>query len=838
MSHSQRTETLTATEKGSDHARLCLPVQGMHCAGCAQSIERALSDTPGVAAVSVSHPLAQADVQFDPQRVSLAQIDQAVTRLGFSIPTEKARFAVRGMTCTGCADAIRQTLSRADGVAAAEVSFAQEEAVVEFLPGQANLDALQERVAALGYELDAATAPAGATPIAAPETSDLALRQAKLTTALACSAVLFALNMVLPRLWPLPLPVQEWTAFALAAVVQIWVGSEFHVRAWRSVRSGHLGMDVLVSLGSNVAFLSGLATLALNLDRLLFPLYFESAAFIITFVYLGRFLEMRTRRRTGAAIQSLMSLQPTTARVVRRNETVEVPLEQVRLQDTVAVRAGETVPVDGEVVDGASTVDESMLSGESLPVYKQIGDKVWGGTANRDGAFRYVAQAVGSDTAAARIADAVRNALLSKAPVQSLADRIARVFVPIVLGLALLSGLLWGFWGAPLFYPQAAPASVGLLFAAAVLLISCPCALGLATPTAMIAGTSAAARLGILVKNAAALQQLARVDTVVFDKTGTVTEGQLAVQDTVRRPAEADNADELLAWAASAAQGSAHPVSLALGAAAAARGLSLAEAEDFRSQTGLGVTARVSGETIRVGSQSFMEAEGLDAQALEDLQSTARARGWNVTFAARNERIEGFFAIADALRPDAAPFVQGLRREGLGLRMLSGDNAAAVGAMASQLELDPTSEVEGQVQPEGKSDVIRNLQEGGRTVCMVGDGVNDAPALAQADVGMALASGHNLALETADVSLLNRECELARVPDALALGRKVLRVVKQNLFWAFFYNVAAIPLAAGLFVPFLGPAFRLNPAVAAGAMALSSVFVVRNSLRLRASVRR
>ena len=819
----------SSTLVSSETTRLQVPVQGMHCTGCAHAIEVTLDLTEGVSEVSVSYPLARADFSYDPHQISLGQIHELVRDLGYSVPAESARFGVQGMTCTGCSDGIQKNLSRIPGVVSASVSLPQEEAVVEFLSSAVTPEELHIKVKELGYQPVVTAAPSEAVTTEQPAPPP-DRRKAKLITAIACSVSIFFLNMILPLVWSVPALFQEWAGLGLATILQVWVGAEFHQRAWKSLRSGLWGMDMLVSLGSNVAFLTGLCVLLLNLDRNLFPLFFESAAFIITFIYLGRYLEARTRRQTGDAIRGLMSLQPATAQRVRGSDVTEVSMAEVNVGDTLLVRAGDTVPVDGTVSTGESTVDESVLTGESLPVYKQSGNEVWGGTSNLEGAFQMSARAVGQETAVARIAGTVENALLSRAPVQSLADSVASVFVPIILALAVGTALIWGLWGAARFYPDASVLSISLLFATSVLLISCPCALGLATPTAMIAGTAMAARRGILVKNAAALQELAAVDVLVFDKTGTVTEGQPQVQKVVVSPAGGLTSQEMLGVAASALQGSAHPIGQAIVEAATEQGLAIEKAEEFQSQTGKGVRALVAGREVLVGSPAFLHERGLDLRDWQSQLEASQTGGQNLTLVASDKSVWGYFTIADALKTDAAEFVRSARGTGISLRMLSGDNQAAATAVALELGLDPGSEVTSQMLPEEKAQTIADLQAKGQKVCMVGDGVNDAPALAQADVGMAMTSGHNLALETADVGVLSQD--LQRIPQSLALGQRVMRIVKQNLFWAFFYNVAAIPLAAGLFVPFWGPAVKLNPAVAAGAMALSSLFVVHNSLRI------
>ena len=834
---------MTATVQApppSDHhlAQASLPVEGMHCTGCAQSIQLGLGALPGVASAAVSYAAGHAEVQFDPRQVSLGTLAGTVADLGFAVPQAETELTIGGMTCTGCVQAVQQALNRTDGVLEASVSLTPPLAAVAYLPEATSPETLAASVVQAGYEAvppEAPTAPdtgAEDPEQAAKPDPELRGRRRRLVAAIACSAVIMLLNMTamfLPGLQWLPTAPREWTVAVLASVVVLAVGREFHVRAVQSLARGFPGMDVLVSLGSLVAWGTSLATLILDLDRALFPLFFESAAFIITFIYLGRYLEAGARRQTGEAIAALMTLQPSRAIVERGGRQQEVPLAEVAAGDTVLVRAGDTIPVDGTVIDGSSSADEAMLTGESLPVPKGVGDTVWSGTSNLDGALRFRADAVGSETAAARIAATVRQALMSKAPVQSLADRISRVFVPIIVALATVCGLIWGFWGAAAYYPDLAPASVSLIFASAVLLISCPCALGLATPTAMIAGTSLGARRGILVKDAGTLQRLSTIDTVLLDKTGTVTQGRLRLEDLVPSPQAVLDPERTLSLAAAVLQGSAHPVARAIVAEAERRELAVPPVSDFRSMTGLGAEGTAEGSKVLVGSQTLMDQHGLSTAAFGDLLSEAEGVPASITFVAVEGRVEAFAIVSDSLRREAADTVAALRESDLEIQMLSGDNDRAAQAAGAALGLDPDREVRGRMRPETKLTVVTAFQEEGRRVVMVGDGVNDAPALAQADVGMAMVSGHNLALQTADVGILNNR--IGRIPEALRLGQRTMRVVRQNLFWAFAYNVAAIPLAAGLFVPWLG--LKLEPQFAAAIMAVSSIFVVRNSLRIR-----
>ena len=833
------TATIQAPPPSDHHlAQASLPVEGMHCTGCAQSIQLGLGALPGVASAAVSYAAGHAEVQFDPRQVSLGTLAGTVADLGFAVPQAETELTIGGMTCTGCVQAVQQALNRTDGVLEASVSLTPPLAAVAYLPEATSPETLAASVVRAGYEAvppEAPTAPdtgAEDPEQAAKPDPELRGRRRRLVAAIACSAVIMLLNMTamfLPGLQWLPTAPREWTVAVLASVVVLAVGREFHVRAVQSLARGFPGMDVLVSLGSLVAWGTSLATLILDLDRALFPLFFESAAFIITFIYMGRYLEAGARRQTGEAIAALMTLQPSRAIVERGGRQQEVPLAEVAAGDTVLVRAGDTIPVDGTVIDGSSSADEAMLTGESLPVPKGVGDTVWSGTSNLDGALRFRADAVGSETAAARIAATVRQALMSKAPVQSLADRISRVFVPIIVALATVCGLIWGFWGAAAYYPDLAPASVSLIFASAVLLISCPCALGLATPTAMIAGTSLGARRGILVKDAGTLQRLSTIDTVLLDKTGTVTQGRLRLEELVPSPQAVLDPERTLSLAAAVLQGSAHPVARAIVAEAERRELAVPTVSDFRSMTGLGAEGTAEGSKVLVGNQTLMDQHGLSTAAFGDLLSEAEGVPASITFVAVEGRVEAFAIVSDSLRREAADTVAALRESDLEIQMLSGDNDRAAQAAGAALGLDPDREVRGRMRPETKLTVVTAFQEEGRRVVMVGDGVNDAPALAQADVGMAMVSGHNLALQTADVGILNNR--IGRIPEALRLGQRTMRVVRQNLFWAFAYNVAAIPLAAGLFVPWLG--LKLEPQFAAAIMAVSSIFVVRNSLRIR-----
>jgi Cu+-exporting ATPase len=639
-------------------------------------------------------------------------------------------------------------------------------------------------------------------------------------------------------------PWVDWLFLALATPVQFYVGWDFYVGGFKSLRAGSANMDVLVAMGSSAAYFYSLGVL-------LFPamgdhVYFETSALIITLIKLGKVLEARAKGRTSEAIKKLMGLRPKTARVIRPGSEaeIEVPVEAVALGDLVVVRPGERMPVDGVVVEGRSAVDESMLTGESLPVDKQPGDEIIGGTINKQGLLKFEATRVGAQTALAQIIRLVEEAQGSKAPIQRLADRVSGVFVPIVIAIASLTFLAWFFIG-DVGFTQA------MLFMVAVLVIACPCALGLATPTAIMVGMGKGAELGILFKNSEALERAHELTSVVLDKTGTITRGEPSVTDvavaeaapaTGRLPLALDRADgkapelRLLELAASAERGSEHPLGQAVVRAAGEAGLALAEPERFEAVAGKGVVAIVAGCEVLVGTRRLLEDRGIALNGLEGPLQRLEQEAKTAMLVARDGVALGVVAVADTLKEGSVAAVQQMAALGLEVIMITGDNRATADAVARQLALPPSTgigrraiRVVAEVLPGDKAAQVRTLQEEGRVVGMVGDGINDAPALAQSDVGIAIGTGTDVAMAAADVTLMSGD--LRGVARAIALSRATMRTIKQNLFWAFFYNVMLIPLAAGVFYPLLG--LRLHPALAAGAMAFSSIFVVSNSLRLR-----
>jgi Cu+-exporting ATPase len=790
-------------------APLRFSIRGLTCASCVTRVEKALEAIPGVVAASVNLATESAEVRTGAGAPPLdfAALSEAVARAGYALVTDVSELAIEGMTCAGCVARVERALRAVPGVTTASVNLVTGRARVEHVAG---LDraALVAAVAKAGYAahpvVDAtagAPAPTG-TPAGQRERRHLLL------------AALLSAPLLLPMLalpfgvhWMLP----GWLQWLLATPVQFWLGARFYRAGWKALRAHSGNMDLLVALGTSAGY-------GLSVWNLLFAeahhgaphLYFEASAVIITLVLLGKWLEARAKRQTTEAIRALQALRPSTARVLRGGGEVELPVESVHVGDRVAVRPGERIPVDGEIVEGRTHLDESLITGESLPVPRGPGERVTGGAVNGEGRIVLRTLAVGAETALARIIRLVEDAQAKKAPIQRVVDRVSAVFVPIVVAIAALTLLGWGLstgdWNA------------AILNAVAVLVIACPCALGLATPTAIMAGTGVAARAGILIKDAEALETAHAVRIVVFDKTGTLTEGKPALRELV---AIDGDADALLALAAALQQGSEHALARAVTDAAKARALHVAVAGDVQALAGRGLTGRVDGRALLLGSRRLMEESGIALDALAARADALAASGHTVSWLAETgaaPRLLGLLAFADPLRPGSAAAIANLRRLGLRTVMLTGDNRGATEAVAQALGID---EVRAEVLPADKADTVRALRGDGR-VAMVGDGINDAPALAAADVGIAMGSGTDVAMQAAGITLMRPDPRL--VADAIDVSRRTYRKIRQNLFWAFVYNLVGIPLAA---------AGLLSPVIAGTAMAFSSVSVVGNTLLLR-----
>jgi Cu+-exporting ATPase len=828
--------------------KLNLPVEGMTCAACVGHVENALKDVPGVLDASVNLGTEKASVEFDPAEVSFQVIEDAVSGAGYKLGRQSASLNIGGMTCAACVGHVENALLSVPGVAQANVNLGVERASVEFIPGMVEIADLLKAVEDSGYRVEGLNDSGDQERELERLSKVKEIRELRNRLVLAGSgAILLFLGTFDVFPWVSNLMGRAYYPFllwALATPVQFWAGSNFYSSGLGALRHRTSNMHTLIALGTTVAYGYSVAVVLLDVfnpglladNGIDAKVYFDTAAIIVALILLGRFLEAGARGRTSEAIRRLIGLRPTTARVVRNGEEIDIPVDQVVIGDTVLVRPGEKIPVDGIVTDGYSAVDESMLTGESMPVEKTPGQKLFGATINANGALYFEATQVGGETVLAQIIKLVEDAQGSKAPIQRLADQVASYFVPAVIIASIAAFAFWMFLGpAPVL-------TFSTLVLVSVLIIACPCALGLATPTAIIVGTGKGAEHGVLIKQAQALEIAHKVDTVVLDKTGTLTTGKPVVTDLIVSDDTGSSESALLFLAASAERGSEHPLGEAIVMEAQSRGLELESASDFRAIPGRGISAQVSGHTVLFGNQALMEDSGVSLNGLVEQASALAAQGKTPMYLASDDRAIGLIAVADTVKPEAAEGLAKLRNMGLEVVMLTGDNVQTAHAIASQLGVD---RVEAEVLPQDKAAVIKRLQAEGRVVAMVGDGINDAPALAQSDVGMAMASGTDVAMESADITLMRSDVDGVAI--ALDLSRQTIRTIKQNLFWAFFYNVMLIPVAAGVLYPvfqgvggvpvglefFFGEQGFLNPALAALAMAFSSVTVVTNSLRLR-----
>jgi len=803
-------------------------ITGMTCTTCARTVAKGLSHTPGVEEANVNFASQKASIEYDPEKVNLAKIKDTVSQLGYGVATKKSIFPVGGMTCASCVARVEEALSSVPGVISASVNLASEKATVEYVEGT-GLAYMRRAVKEAGYEL-------GPEAEALEDVTTAAQREIRvIRNKFIIAAILTASIMALG--WGPSFVSKSYLLLALATPVQFWAGLRFYRGAWGALKHKTSDMNTLVAVGTSVAyFYSMIAVIAPGLfaTGVAEPhLYFHTSAAIITLILLGRFLEARARGQTSEAIKKLIGMQPKTALVILEGEEREIPVEEVQVGDLILVRPGERVPVDGIVHQGYSSIDESMITGESIPVEKKVGDEVIGATINKTGSLEIEAIKVGKDTTLAHIVRMVEEAQGSKAPIQRLADVIASYFVPAVIGIAIVTFVVWYFVGP-------APAlTFAFLNFVAVLVIACPCALGLATPTAIMVGTGKGAEHGILIRNGEALERAHQINTVLLDKTGTLTRGEPVVTDIIS--ANSFSQEEVLQLAASAEHTSEHPLGEAVVKAALEKKLELSPSSDFNAIPGQGIEAMVDGKKLLLGNLTLMKERGFSLNVLEKEAAELLEGGKTVMFLGRDSQVAGIIALADTLKPGAREALQALHKMGIETAMLTGDNRRTAEAIAREAGIDS---VLAEVLPEHKAGEVKKLQEEGKVVAMVGDGINDAPALAQADIGIAIGTGTDVAVETGDITLISGD--LTGVATAISLSKRTMRTIRQNLFWAFAYNTALIPIAAGvLYLVFgktgvpsglhfiLGEYGFLNPIMAAAAMAASSITVVSNSLRLR-----
>ena len=810
------------TEKARIH------ITGMACTTCAATIEKGLKETPGVEQANVSFASEKASVEYDPSRVDLTKIKNTISQLGYGVATKKSIFPVSGMTCASCVARVEEALSSVPGVVSANVNIASEKAIVEYTDGT-NIADLKQAVKDAGYEL-------GSEAETLEDVSAASQRELRgIRNRFIVAAILASSIMAL--MWIPSFAGKPYLLWALATPVQFWAGWRFYLGAWGALRHKTADMNMLVAVGTSAAYFY-------SMIAVLFPglfaaagvelgLYFDTSAMIITLILLGRFLETRARGQTSEAIKKLIGLNPKTALVIRDGEETEIPVDDVQVGDLILVRPGERVPVDGIIRQGYSSIDESMITGESIPAEKRAGDEIIGASINKTGSFKFEATRVGKDTTLAQIIRLVDEAQGSKAPIQRLADVIASYFVPIVIGIAIITFIVWYFAGP-------SPAlTYAILNFVAVLIIACPCAMGLATPTAIIVGTGKGAEHGVLIRSAETLERSHKIGAVLLDKTGTLTQGKPEVTDILALPSSSQ--EEVLRLAASAERDSEHPLGEAILRAASEKKLPVSSASDFNAIPGHGVEALVEGKRLLLGNLRLMSEKGLSLNGLEEEAERLWAKGKTVMFLGIDNQVVGIIALADTLKPNAKAAVDALHNMGIEVVMLTGDNRRTAEAIAREVGID---RVVAEVLPEHKAQEVKKLQQEGKVVAMVGDGINDAPALAQADVGIAIGTGTDVAMESGDITLISGD--LGGIVTSVSLSKRTMRTIKQNLFWAFAYNTALIPVAAGVLyfafgnigVPsglhfILGNYGFLNPILAAAAMAASSLTVVSNSLRLK-----
>lgn len=782
-----------------------LPIQGMTCAACSSRIEKVLNKQDGVKA-SVNLAMEKATIEFEEDKHSPEELIERIEKIGFQVGDEKIELDIGGMTCAACSSRIEKVLNRQEGIKQANVNLAMERATVTYTPGLIDVDAIIENIERIGF-----TAKKHVDTVEKDEPKSQVIKRQKFMFILSFVFSVPLFFTMIEHFYPNSGIVPSWlmngfVQWALATPVQFIAGSQFYRGAYKSLRGGSANMDVLVAMGTSAAYFYSVYLVVIGDNQL----FFESSAVIITLVLLGKLLEARAKGQTSQAIKKLIGLQPKKAVVVRNGEEVEIDIEDVQIGDVIRVKPGEKIPVDGIVVNGHSTVDESMLTGESIPVDKVEGDEVIGATINKHGTFTFRATKVGKDTALSQIIKVVEQAQGSKAPIQRMADIISGYFVPIVVVIALITFSIW-------YFVLGATFQEALINFTAVLVIACPCALGLATPTSIMVGTGKGAENGILYKGGEHLEKAHKTDTVVLDKTGTITKGEPEVTDVI--PTNGWNEADVMKLAASIENHSEHPLGLAIVNFAKEKGYSLYTIENFEAIPGHGLKGEYAGKIVLIGTRKLMKKYNVDVAEHEESLATLEKEGKTAMLMSYNEQIVGIIAVADMVKETSKQAIESLKEMGYEVVMLTGDNERTAKAIASQVGID---HVFAEVLPEDKADKVKELQLSGKKVIMVGDGINDAPALAVADIGMAIGTGTDIAMEASDITLMRGD--LRSIPQAIRLSRLTMRNIKQNLFWAFVYNSIGIPIAALGF---------LAPWLAGAAMAFSSVSVVSNALRLK-----
>ncbi len=819
-------------ESGKGLERIDLPITGMSCASCAARIEKGLGSVKGVSQATVNFAAEKATVLFHPAETDLSDLIQKVKDLGYGARVEKVVLPIQGMTCASCVSKVERALRSLKGVLQANVNLATERASVEYIPEEVTIRELKKVVQEAGYqilEVRVGDSTLREEDIVEKERLAREAELSKLKWKFIIGAILLTPILLLmygagllERWIGLSKETNFFIQFLLATPVQFWAGRQFYAGFWKAAKNKTSDMNTLIAVGTSAAYLFSLVVTFfphwIMVRGLMLDVYFDTSAAIIVLILLGRFLEARAKGKTSEAIKKLIGLQPRTARIIRNGNEMDIPASEVVPGDLIIVRPGEKIPVDGIVKEGYSSVDESMVTGESLPVEKKTGDTVIGATLNKTGTFKFEATRVGKDTVLAQIVRLVQEAQGSKPPIARMVDVIASYFVPIVISIAVITFIIWLLFGPhPAF-------TYAFLNSIAVLIIACPCALGLATPTSIMVGTGKGAENGILIRGAEALETAHQLDTIVLDKTGTLTRGEPSVTDIIE--SAGFTKQEILILAASAEKGSEHPLGEAIVKKAKEENLNLLDPKNFQAIAGHGIEAMIDSRQVLLGNLRLMEERKVSLNGLVEKAQTLSVKGKTPMFLAVDGKAAGLIGVADTLKENSKEAVETLHRMGLEVVMLTGDNERTARAIAGQIGID---RVLAEVLPERKAEEVKRLQGEGRKVGMVGDGINDAPALAQADVGIAIGTGTDVAMESSDITLVGGD--LRGVVTAIALSRATIRNIKQNLFWAFAYNTTLIPVAAGALFPFFG--VLLNPIFAAGAMAFSSVTVVTNALRLR-----